>query len=113
MAELFELLSISRNKDFRRMFDEFGAVQSSRTVQTITVFNTKTTVINRTWNIVEYFMSLVYSATLLNCLNHRVIQGGKIIEQYFKSSGLFHSGELLELSRNKGNKDHRTIFTRV
>ena len=48
MAELFELLSKRRNKDFRRMFDEFGVVQSGRTVQTITVFKTKTTVINRT-----------------------------------------------------------------
>ena len=55
-------------------------------------------------------MSSVYSSTLLNCLNYRVIQVGKTIGQYFKSSGLFHSGELLELSRNKGNKDHRTIF---
>ena len=55
-------------------------------------------------------MSSVYSSTLLNCLNYRVIQEGKIIGHYFKRSELFHSGELLELSRNKGNKDHRTIF---
>ena len=55
-------------------------------------------------------MSSVYSSTQLNCLNYRVIQEGKIIGEYFKSSGLFLSGELLKLSRNKGNKDHRTIF---
>ena len=55
-------------------------------------------------------MSSVYSSTLLNCLNYGVIQGGKIIGIYFKILGLFHSGKLLELSRNKGNKDHRTIF---
>ena len=55
-------------------------------------------------------MSLVYSSTLLNCLNYRVIQEGKIIGQYFKSSGSFHSGELLKLLRNKGNTDHRTII---
>ena len=38
------------------------------------------------------------------------IQGRRIIGQYFKSSRLFHPGELLKQPRNKGNKDHRTIF---
>ena len=45
-------------------------------------------------------MSSVYSSTLLNSMNYRVIEGRRIIGQYLMSSGLFHPGELLELLSN-------------
>ena len=55
-------------------------------------------------------MSSVYSSTLLNSLNYRVIEGRGIIGQYLMSSGLFHPGELHELLSNSRKKDCRIIF---
>ena len=55
-------------------------------------------------------MSSVYSLTLLNCLNYRVIKERRIIGQYFMSLTLFNSTKLLELPSNGENKDQGGIF---